>query len=197
MSSRDVRQRDRSRDGRLLGGLRRRRRVLSRGEFGTLEVSTRFVLHRRRCTRGALSAWHIWSDGCVRRRALQRPLSVRVVLSRGLGVTDGLSSGNLWGISTLKRRGLHRAVSRGPLLSCEQYLRHQVQHDNRDARRFRQDTVLPGRRRRAASDKTRLLRRGRRGRRTVARGAVRAGAPVSPRRAARVRTRDTRTLIDH
>ena len=151
------------------------------------------------CTGGAAPAANPCPPGTfgqtagVRRRALQRAVSARVVLSRWLCVTDGLSAGNVWRIPTAQGRGMHGALSRGPLLSCEQHLR-----PCRAKARWRRPKVSPGGRSARlagspASDTSRLLRHGRRGRRPVAGSAVRVGLPLPPRRAARVCTGDTRT----
>ena len=193
MSSRDVRQRFCSLNFRLLSRMWWGRRVLPRGEFGALEVPTGLILHRWRRACEPLSARHLWSDGCVRRRALQRALSARVLLSRGLCVTDGLSSGNLRRIVTFKRRGLHGAVSRGPLLPREQHYPRAVRRHDGGVGRLRQEAFLPGWCGSPASDTSRLLRYWRLPRGEIAGSAVRGGTPLPPRRAARVRAGHART----
>ena len=115
-------------------------------------------------------------------------------MSRWLRVTDGVPSGDLRRIPTFKRCGLHRSLPRGPLLSREHHFPRAMRRHDGGVGRLHQEAVLPGWRGSPASDTSRLLRYRGLPRGEIAGSAVRGGPPLPPRRAARLRTRDTRTF---
>ena len=126
------------------------------GSLVPLKCPPGSVLHRRQRPQ-PVSARHIWSDGGVRRRALQRAVSAG----------SYCPAGSVLPTACLRERTenhraqgphMHGALSRGPLLSREQHVPRAVRRHDGGLGRLRQEAVLPGWRGSPASDTSRLLR---------------------------------------